>query len=361
MSDFDLEDELARVTAERDKALRAAAKNSEAARDVRQLRKRVLNLEDDIAFRDALSATPASSSPDWLQPKRNQRKERGTLFLLLSDLHLDEVVNPAEIHDLNGYNRQIATQRLSCTVEKVCRWADDQRWLGMHIQDAVVIWGGDLVTGEIHEELTGHGSDATSNLDSILHWQDVLPNVVHRLLESVKRVHNVAVVGNHGRLDRKPRAKLGVVRNADYHLMRQVQRSFDGDKRVTWDIPQSFDVRIEVGGTQGNYLVTHGDQFRGGSGIAGVLSPIKRGQAQKQQRAVAIDQPFDWLVMGHFHTVTIASGLIVNGSLKGTDEYAVRSNFGLEPPSQMAWVHSHEHGPVCFVPVYSMDRGGEGW
>ena len=361
MNEFDYQEHIERLIAERDKAIRQAARNSEAAREVSRLHQQLLALEDDIAFRDALGGVVVPESPGWLLPKAKQRKDRGVLFLFLSDLHLDERVNPAEIHNLNCYNRDIAVRRLQVTVEKLCHWVDDQRLLGMKIDEAVIVWGGDLVCGEIHEELTGHGSDATSNLDSILFWQDQLPLVVERVKASVKKVHNVCVVGNHGRFDRKPRAKLGVVRNADYHLMSQVARQFEGDKAVSFDIPQSFDARVELGGAAGSYLITHGDQFRGGSGIAGVMSPIKRGQARKQQRAVNIDQPFDWLLMGHFHSLTIANGLIVNGSMKGTDEYSVRENFELERPSQLAWVHSHELGPVAFMPLFSADREGEGW
>src|SRR5690606_29134816 len=49
-------------------------------------------------------------------PKRGKTVgNRAIPHLLLSDLHLDEVVRPAEIEGVNAYNRKIATQRLSRT------------------------------------------------------------------------------------------------------------------------------------------------------------------------------------------------------------------------------------------------------
>ena len=41
-----------------------------------------------------------------------------TPWLMLSDLHLDEVVAPAEIGYANAYNRKIAERRLQATFTK---------------------------------------------------------------------------------------------------------------------------------------------------------------------------------------------------------------------------------------------------
>jgi len=45
-------------------------------------------------------------------------------------------------------------------------------------------------------------------------------------------------------------------------------------------------------------------------------------------------------VLGHFHQLIMApsSGFLLNGSLKGYDEYASISNYPYEAPQQAIWV-----------------------
>jgi hypothetical protein len=67
------------------------------------------------------------------------------------------------------------------------------------------------------------------------------------------------------------------------------------------------------------------------------------------------------MVMGHWHQLKWGGGFIVNGSSKGTDEYAWVSNFEPEPPAQAMWLTTPEHGASILAPVYTMDRKAEGW
>lgn len=360
--EFDAVADIERLTRERDGYARIAAEARLLKGELRATKARLEESEDALAAWEALPHVELAESPERLrEPSGGSSDGRATMFLVLSDLHLDEIVRPEEVHDLNAYSRDIARARLAATIDKAIEYVARERWLGLDVDRVVIMWGGDLVCGEIHEELTGRGSAATSNYDTILHWQDPLAEAIDMLRDAVPVVHNLVVVGNHGRLDRKPRAKLGVVRNADYMLMSQVARQFNDNDNVTFDIPQTFDCRVDVGGEHGKYLLTHGDQFRGGSGIAGMASPIKRGQARKLQRATRVETPFDWIVMGHFHTLWWQWGLVVNGTMKGFDEYANRENFDFEPPAQWVWLHHDQHGPIAMLPLYSQDRSAEGW
>ena len=50
---------------------------------------------------------------------------------------------------------------------------------------------------------------------------------------------------------------------------------------------------------------------------------------------------FDYMVLGHFHQLIMApsSGFLLNGSLKGYDEYASIGNFAFEVPQQALWIN----------------------
>ena len=47
------------------------------------------------------------------------------------------------------------------------------------------------------------------------------------------------------------------------------------------------------------------------------------------------------MVLGHFHQLIMApsSGFLLNGSLKGYDEYASIGNFAFEVPQQALWIN----------------------
>ena len=61
------------------------------------------------------------------------------------------------------------------------------------------------------------------------------------------------------------------------------------------------------------------------------------------------------MLLGHWHQLIQLERLIVNGSLKGYDEYAYSNNFGFEPPRQALWLTNHDHGITFSIPIY-VDR-----
>lgn len=296
-----------------------------------------------------------SSPPTWVT-KATKKAHEGTPVMLLSDTHFDEVVNPDEVDGANAYDRKIAEQRLRRTFTQSVKVLRDH-FAGLTYPGAVVMLGGDMLSGNIHEEL--QQTNEATVLDSVAHWLDHLHAFIGNTADEFGKVHVYGVVGNHGRLTRKPRAKLRARDNLDWLLYRLLARDFANDSRVTFTIPDSPDCRIDICGTR--FLLTHGDQFRGGSGIAGMLSPLMLGRHRKGQREASLGEGFEWMVMGHWHQYATVQGIIVNGSLKGYDEYAYQGNFRPEPPCQALWVTTPEHGVTFTAPIYPLDRKKEGW
>jgi hypothetical protein len=65
---------------------------------------------------------------------------------------------------------------------------------------------------------------------------------------------------------------------------------------------------------------------------------------------------YDTLIMGHFHQYMHLTRLIVNGSLKGYDEYVYNNNFPFEKPQQALWLTHPKYGITYRMPVY-VDKG----
>jgi hypothetical protein len=64
---------------------------------------------------------------------------------------------------------------------------------------------------------------------------------------------------------------------------------------------------------------------------------------------------YDTMLLGHWHQYIHHSRVIVNGSLKGLDEYAYTNNFGYEEPQQALWVNHPKYGITYRMPV-KVDR-----
>jgi hypothetical protein len=136
----------------------------------------------------------------------------------------------------------------------------------------------------------------------------------------------------------------------EWILYQFLAKHYGGNKDVYFKVADGADLPYSIYTTR--YLLTHGDQFKGGSGIAGALSPLMLGDARKRKRSIAIDQPFDYLVMGHWHQLMMVKGIIVNGSLKGADEYSFQSNFDFELPQQALWITHPIWGITARWPVF---------
>ena len=293
--------------------------------------------------------------PKWLSPAA-PKTSAATVMVMLSDTHFDEVVLPEEVEGLNAYNREIAKLRLE-------RWASNvikitRHYLsGVKYDGCVLMLGGDLFSGDIHEELAQTNEDTI--LGSLLHWSEQLAAAIDLLADEFGRVHVASVPGNHGRLTRKPRAKLRSRTNLDWLLAKMIERHYRADKRITFQIAEGADVLLHI--YDWGHLITHGDQARGGGGIGGIWPTIMRLRARKAQRHMATDNNFDTLWMGHWHQLIMTPGLVVNGSLKGVDEYAFIGNFGFEPPQQALAVVTPEHNVTWQCPVFVGDRKREKW
>jgi len=211
--------------------------------------------------------------------------------------------------------------------------------------------GGDMVTGDIHEELSA--TNEMEIMPVVLDLWGALAWAIQTLADKFGRVFIPCVTGNHGRNTHKIRAKGRNFTSFDWLVYQFLAKRFEADERISFLIPDGSDAYYSVMGHR--YLLTHGDQFRGGDGMIGALGPIIRGDHKKRSRNAQIDQEYDTMLLGHWHQLIQLQRLIVNGSLKGYDEYAYANNFGYEPPRQALWITHPLHGITFSAPV-TVDR-----
>lgn len=321
--------------------------NRDLKRDLEVALKDRKHLEDLERVLGKLVGTKPSP-PNWVLPTASTRRRYAVPTAVLSDTHWDEVVNPGEVGFVNGYDRKIAEKRLKNFFQntvKIC----DTFVTGVEYPGIVLAVAGDLFSGQIHEELKETNEDVLCG--SVMHWLEPMIAGIKILKERFKQVYIPWVVGNHPRLAIKPRSKGGVRDNFDWLFGQLLAREFRNDAAVVFAISESFDLQYQIYRTR--FILTHGDQFRGGSGISAEFSPLFIGDARKRQRYQAVEQPYDVMVLGHWHRLIFldSPAIIVNGSIKGYDEYAVKQSFKFERPRQAFWLTDPQHGVTIRAPI----------
>lgn len=283
------------------------------------------------------------SPPTWLVDK-SVKEHEAVPTLFLSDTHFDEVVNPEEVNFVNAYDRDIATARLNNFFKNGIKLIYRS---GATVPGVVLALGGDLVSGNIHDELAQ--SNECGIMATIEYWTQQLAAGIKLLNQQFGKVYIPCVTGNHGRNTHKPRNKGRAEDNFDWLIYKMLAWHFADVDDVTFNIPLNTDARWQVYGVR--YQMTHGDQFRGGNGIGGINVPILRGDARKRNREQATNTPYDILIMGHFHQLKDLGKVIINGSTKGLDEYAMAQNFDFERPQQAFWLTDPKYGKTIFAPI----------
>lgn len=341
--------------------------------EVGRLRKDVLRLqrEEDTAasIREAifrLAVRPPEAAPwvDSRPPKANVSPEVPVLFL--SDWHYGEVVNPVEVAGVNAFDSEIAKARISdCISTAIDLLRNHTSRAKQKFPGIIVCLGGDMITGTIHDELAETNDRTTTQAVNDL--TDILASALGRLADEFGRVFVPCVVGNHGRNTRFPRMKQRVYTSYEWLIYQSLDRHFRNDKRVTFMIPGEADAFFKVNGWK--FLLTHGDALgvKGGDGIIGAIGPIMRGTVKLGTSEGQIGRDFDYLMMGHWHYPLYLPHTIVNGALKGYDEYA---RLGLRvpyaPASQMLFLVHPEYGltmrrEIILQPPYRAPDPASAW
>lgn len=319
---------------------------------------RANTLTDEWVKRKIIGLTEDATNvepPKWVVNTKQSKALPGIPVALWSDWHWGEVVEPTQINGINEFNLEIAHRRAKDLVARTINLLRNHI-VNPQYPGLVLNLGGDMLTGDIHEELTA--TNDAPMMPSLLDLFGVLRWALTTLADEFGHLFIVCVAGNHGRNTKKPRAKDRAFTNFDWLLYQFLHRAFEGDKRMQFFIPDGPDALYSVAGHK--YLLTHGDSFRGGDGIIGHYGPVLRGQKRKLSRNANIGLEFDTLLHGHFHTYFPTPNIIGNGSLKGLDEYAYQGNFGYEPPIQALWLTHPDHGITIHMPVYLEQRAGRG-
>ncbi|SRR6266550_3993 len=290
--------------------------------------------------------------PEWTYKLPSSHSVRGTPVGIWSDFHWGERCRRNRQNGIMEFNARIAKDRLIYLTERTVDLCYNHMGDPKAKYPGIIIGlGGDLVGGDIHEDLAV--TNDRTPLQAVNDLTDNLGAAFERLLSAFSYVYVPCVVGNHGRTHKKPRAKFIAENNYDYSVYLNLIRYFKKQRRIKFTASEGPDCHFKS--YHHRFCLTHGDRLgvKGGDGIIGAIGPIIRGAVKISRQKASIDQGFDTLVVCHYHEYMPMPRVVVNGALKGPDEYS--TNQLRIPPSvptqALMFVHP-KYGIVDHKGVY---------
>ena len=107
----------------------------------------------EIFFNAVLSAIePINALPLAYKPSSKRSRSKVEAVMQITDAHMGARQEASEIEGFNEFSPDICRARQMDYVNRFCRWIDRQR-LGQDINKVNVLVTGDLISGDIHQEL----------------------------------------------------------------------------------------------------------------------------------------------------------------------------------------------------------------
>jgi len=303
------------------------------------------------------SLTPAFNAIPIITSKERVRgHSRQIVVAPLSDTHVGDNVKGEQIGGLNSYDIDIFNRRLFGWANLLVQLVELRRTF-VPIDELVIPMLGDMISGDIHEEL------ARTNIDNcmgqMIRGANLIAQALMMLAPHFETIKVPCVVGNHGRMTRKPPMKDKYM-DWDYMLYQWVAAFCREQKNITFDISKSFVSSFKV--FDKTVLIMHGDSIVGaGSGqailkaVAGMRSVFQYKKTTDNNESY-IPAEFDSVMMGHFHKVDeydIGTGEVhICGTMKGVDEFAMQRLHVATRPKQIVTYWHPSHGCVGKETIY---------
>jgi hypothetical protein len=329
-------------------------------RTIKQIDRDNLGVEEVRSKIYKLKALPPDV-PSWVIKPKQKDDSLGIPITVWSDWHYGETVSKEEMGGKNEYNLEIADQRIKKLVEKTI--ASTRRRTGgpndpenPAYPGIVICLGGDMLSGDnLHDELTDTNEVKVLEAFSLLQGRMIW--ALEKMADEYGNVDVECAFGNHGRNTIKPRNKSRAATSYEFLFYTQLERYFSNHAtykdKITFHTTPETGIHFTVQGHR--YYLTHGDALgvKGGNALIGNIGPIRRGTLKIGEEEASIDKGFDTVIMGHFHPdYYFLPATIVNGTLKGWDEYArVTLRAPYAPASQVLFFNFPKVGPNEFQKI----------
>lgn len=346
-----------------DVAAKLYEENKRLREENRKLTKRLAPLEEragaDAAREEALAAAVARGAQvsAYSFSRRPSATGPGIPSLLLSDLHVNETIDPRQIGGVNAFTPEIAKRR----IETCFNTALDLHFNHMVKpgRDAIVI----PVMGDLLDNLNGvfHPGErqaVVKGVEAAEYVADLLQPGFDLCAKEFGQVYSPWTTGNHGRTTAKMTFQDRNATNLDAAVFYILRGRLRGNKRIKMELAGGPRIIWTVYGHR--FLGLHGDPEsgmpRGGDSESGAVNVVARGVKRLRSLHMQIGQPFDTAVLGHYHCDIEIEGATVNGCVPGFGEYSNGRVFPFSRPFQKLFYTHPRWGITARWKVY-LDKG----
>ena len=330
----ELEKDVDRLSSKNRKLYQSLVLSRDEANALRRESRREARSEDVVEhlieeLKQGLHSIEIPTTPFMLVDRSILNNQEAQPFVLLSDLHHNEVIEGKYIEDYNEFNNQICLAGIDKVLTKVQRYGGDT---------LRVYLAGDLVSGIIHFlDLKGQ-IPVTSSIIELAYF---LADRLSKLAKQYKNIKVMMVNGNHSRLSLKPTLDLKAF---DFeHLLYELMRVQVIEKNVKFEYSYSTYLIDNIGTEDSPKYVGlfHGDNKSfNPTSEAGVL---KQFGIFDELFGVRVHS----LMSGHTHKPIFSSSprggsILVNGCASGSNQFGFNANFLPLQPYQWIGTWSKE-------------------
>jgi len=281
---------------------------------------------------------------DKIRKINNLKKNESVAVLLYSDLHFEEMVDSRTVNGLNEYNPEIAKKRSNKFFENSLKLIEMTRSKS-DIKKCILWLGGDLISGNIHEDLVETG--AMSPIDSCLEVFELIVSGINYLIDygDLDELIIPCSVGNHSRITKERRVATNVQNSLEWMIYNFLVKYYREESKLKFNLTRSYHNLLDIDG----YLIRfhHGEGIRYAGGVGGISIPFNKAIAQwNKAQKVNLD------VAAHWHQRFSTEDLVINGSIIGYNAYAMSIKASFEKPQQAFFLVNSKRGKTIEAPIF---------
>jgi hypothetical protein len=328
----------------RDDKVRSVERKSESAL-AKKYRLALQELESKDKEIEALLQINKPVETYTIEPKKTGGHSEGVAFLIASDWHIEEPVNPEIVSGLNSYDLTESQRRAKLFFTRGLRLTEIVR-RDVEINTIVIALLGDFITNSIHED--SMEDNLLSPVDAAIRCAEYLCSGIEFALEFTKdwdtKFYIPCHTGNHGRMTKERRVSTEAGNSLERMMYALIQKHFRDEKRVMINIASGYHSYFECYGATIRFH--HGHAINYGGGVGGITIPINKAIAQWQRGRRA-----DLDVFGHFHQFFDGGKFVANGSMIGYNAFALQVKAEFEKPKQAFFVWDKKRGKTWTAPI----------
>ena len=261
---------------------------------------------------DYLKEVTEELEPVSMPVEQQQDNNNSEAMVVLSDWHLGMVIDS----QFNKFNEDIARYRINKVKQKTLDKVNKENIQTLHIANL-----GDLIHGSIHVSTKIQSEEDV--IQQVIRVSEYLKDFIGTFLELGIDVKYYNIVGNHGRTESNKKDISGIEENFEKLVLTILDSTFG--RYLNYNSIGCKDGLINVQIKNKDIILAHGDYDKGN----GVIAKLPQ----------LYGKVFDYVITGHLHRESIRdygkTTHITNGSLCGSDDYAIQMRLGGKPSQKI--------------------------